>query len=242
MIELRQDQAVSFSWYDGGGLVPASVTAQLIDRKGGVLATGSVTLPSASTTVHGQHAAYFDVVDSTGIVAGGHLSITSDTVTYVREVLRRDNGTHDRVYLRTDIPESLNAGIERLVAAKLHSLLEPMQRQHQAQQARASYEGFMEAHPELRTDTELRAEVRAELERNQALDLETAYWAVKGRRLQGKAAQEEADKARRRRALQAAGARMAGGTHVAESVAKVDRATRERGDAWSIYSQLSRKG
>jgi len=139
-------------------------------------------------------------------------------------------------------PESLNAGIERLVAAKLHSLLEPMQRQHQAQQARASYEGFMEAHPELRTDTELRAEVRAELERNQALDLETAFWAVKGRRLQGKAAQEEADKARRRRALQAAGARMAGGTHVAESVAKVDRATRERGDAWSIYSQLSRKG
>jgi hypothetical protein len=51
MIELRQDQTVSFSWYDGGGLVPASVTAQLIDRKGGVLATGSVTLPTASTTV-----------------------------------------------------------------------------------------------------------------------------------------------------------------------------------------------
>lgn len=110
MIELRQDQTVSFSWYDGGGLVPASVTAQLIDRKGGVLATGSVTLPTASTTVHGQHATYFDVVDSAGIVAGGHLSITSDTVTYVREVLRRDNGIHDRVYLRTDIPESLNAG------------------------------------------------------------------------------------------------------------------------------------
>jgi hypothetical protein len=139
-------------------------------------------------------------------------------------------------------PDSLNAGIERLVAAKLHSLLEPMQRQHQAQQARANYETFMDAHPELRTDTELRAEVRRELERNQALDLETAFWAVKGRRLQGRAAQEKADKARRRRALQAAGAQMANGTHVAESVAKVDKSTRERGDAWSIYSQLSRKG
>ena len=68
MIELRTDQSVTFSWYDPAGLVPASVTAQLVDRKGGVLATGSVTLPTASTTVHGQHAAYFDVVDSAGII------------------------------------------------------------------------------------------------------------------------------------------------------------------------------
>jgi hypothetical protein len=110
MIELRQDQTVSFSWYDGGGLVPASVTAQLIDRKGGVLATGVVTLPTASTTVHGQHATYFDVLSSTGITSGTHLAITSETVTYVREVLKVTANAHPRIYLRTDIPESLSSG------------------------------------------------------------------------------------------------------------------------------------
>ena len=110
MIELRQDQTVAFTWYDGGGLVPASVTAQLIDRKGGVLAAGSVTLPTASTTVHGQHATYFDVNSSAGITAGTHLAITSETVTYVREVLKVTTNAHPRIYLRTDIPESLSSG------------------------------------------------------------------------------------------------------------------------------------
>jgi len=110
MIELRTDQSVTFTWYDPAGLVPASVTAQLVDRKGGVLATGSVTLPTASTTVHGQHAAYFDVTSGAGISAGAHLAITSETVTYVREVLRLESAANDRVYLRTDIPERLNAG------------------------------------------------------------------------------------------------------------------------------------
>ena len=110
MIELRTDQAVSFTWHDPDGLVPASVTAQLLDRTGGVLATASASLPTASTTVHGQHAAYFDVDDGTGITAGAHLAITSETVTYVREVLKLTANTHPRVYLRTDISESLSSG------------------------------------------------------------------------------------------------------------------------------------
>ena len=110
MIELRQDQSVSFTWYDVGGLVPTSVTAQLINRTGGVLASASVSLPIASTTVHGQHTSYFDVASANGISSGTHLAITSDTVTYVREVLRVDPQAHPRIYLRTDIPESLNSG------------------------------------------------------------------------------------------------------------------------------------
>ena len=109
MIELRQDQAVSFAWYDTNGLVPASATAQLMDRKGGVLASGTVTLPTASTTVHSQHTTYFSVNSGTGITSGAHLAITSETVTYVREVLRLESNAHPRVYLRTDVPQTLNS-------------------------------------------------------------------------------------------------------------------------------------
>ena len=110
MIELRQDQAVAFTWYDAGGLLPASATAQLLDRTGGVLATASATLPTASTTVQSQHAAYISVVSGTGINPGGHIKITADGVSYVREVARVVSSGHPNVYLRTDLPQDVSNG------------------------------------------------------------------------------------------------------------------------------------
>jgi hypothetical protein len=139
-------------------------------------------------------------------------------------------------------PASLQQGIERMVASKLHALLQPMQRQHQQAQAQAAYQSFVEQHPELKTDAEVRAEVRAELERNPRLDLETAYWAVQGRRSKAAAELDRQNHARRKRALQAAGARIASGTRVPSATVQVDQDTRAKGDAWAIYQQLSRQG
>ena len=44
-----------------------------------------------------------------------------------------------------------------------------------------SYKLFVKEHPEFETDKGLRSEVQHLLEGNEALDLETAYWAAKGK-------------------------------------------------------------
>jgi len=111
MIELRTDQAVAFLWSDPDGLLPASLTAQLLDRSGGVLASGSVTLPTGSTTVHGQHAAYFDVLSAAGFSVGDSIRVVSQGVTYVRELARIEpHGGQYGFYLRSDLPVDVDAG------------------------------------------------------------------------------------------------------------------------------------
>ena len=47
--------------------------------------------------------------------------------------------------------------------------------------AEDSYNNFLSAHPDFKDDQALRSEVQYLLEGNEALDLETAYWAAKGK-------------------------------------------------------------
>jgi len=110
VIELRTDQAISFKWYSGAGLVPASLTAKLYDRSSSLIVAGVVALPTASTTVVAQSAAYFDVVSSAGMSAGDRLSITNDGVAYVRELARIESAASDRLYLAADLPVALDTG------------------------------------------------------------------------------------------------------------------------------------
>ena len=109
MIEIRTDQSISFTWYSDAGLVPASLTAKLYDRSGGLQASASVSLPAGSTTVHSQSAGYFSVASDAGFTAGQHVSITNDGVTYVRQVDRIEQHAHPRFYLASDLPTSLDA-------------------------------------------------------------------------------------------------------------------------------------
>jgi len=77
---------------------------------------------------------------------------------------------------------SVQARIEAEVAKRLQEALTPMQREYELMAAEEAYQGFVQTHPDFETDTELRAEVQQALEANPTLDLETAYYAVQGRR------------------------------------------------------------
>jgi hypothetical protein len=78
--------------------------------------------------------------------------------------------------------QSINKRIEAEVAKRMRELLEPMQQEAELLKAESEYQGFLAANPDFKTDQALRADVQALLEKNPALDLETAYWAAKGRR------------------------------------------------------------
>ena len=78
--------------------------------------------------------------------------------------------------------QSVSARIEAEVARRLQEVLAPMQHEYEIMAAEESYQGFLQAHPDFETDADLRADVQAALEASPSLDLETAYYAVQGRR------------------------------------------------------------
>ena len=77
--------------------------------------------------------------------------------------------------------------------------------EYEQQQAQDNYRTFLQQHPDFESDTGLRSEVQHLLEENEGLDLETAYWAARGKRAkQQQAEQQESRRAKRRAAKQAA--------------------------------------
>jgi len=104
---------------------------------------------------------------------------------------------------------SVMARVERAAQARINEMTEAVQREYEARQAEQSYQGFLDEHPEFTTDESLRGEVQAMLEGNDSLDLETAYWAAKGRRAKAEAAElaekRKAERAAKRQAAQAVG-------------------------------------
>ena len=101
--------------------------------------------------------------------------------------------------------DTINARIEREVNRRLREVLEPMQQEYETMQAEDSYKAFLSENPDFQTDTALRSEVQYLLENNANLDLETAYWAAKGKQAKMmKAEQAKKDKASRQARKQAA--------------------------------------
>ena len=101
--------------------------------------------------------------------------------------------------------------VEKAVAKRLQSVLEPMYQEQQKAQARQKLNNFMDEHQELKTDDKFKAEVKTVLVANENLTLEQAYWIVKG-----KAAKEQNNaltmkEENRRRAARAAGLKIANG-------------------------------
>lgn len=76
---------------------------------------------------------------------------------------------------------SISARIEAEVTRRLQEVLAPMQQEYETMAAEDSYNSFLQAHPDFEGDQALRSEVQHLLEGNEALDLETAYWAAKGK-------------------------------------------------------------
>lgn len=100
--------------------------------------------------------------------------------------------------------ETINARIEQEVSRRLREVLEPMEREYQAMAAEDAYQTFLSDHPDFQKDTALRSEVQHLLEQNESLDLETAYWAAKGKQARQAAEQERRTRTARRSAAKQA--------------------------------------
>jgi hypothetical protein len=87
--------------------------------------------------------------------------------------------------------DTIKARIEAEVNRRLREVLEPMQQEYEVMQAEDNYKAFLSEHPEFKTDTALRSEVQHLLESNANLDLETAYWAAKGKQSKMQRAEEQ---------------------------------------------------
>jgi len=141
---------------------------------------------------------------------------------------------------------SIKARIEQEVARRLHEALAPIEQEHKQAQAKQEYQGFLEKNPDLKTDPEVRKEVYEALKKNPALDLESAYYAVKGKRLSSVEAQREARKhaekeAARAAALTATASGKRVGTPTINTDALPERKPGERLDAWAVYQELKRQ-
>jgi hypothetical protein len=99
---------------------------------------------------------------------------------------------------------SITKRIEAEVAKRMKQLLEPMQQEAELLKAEADYNSFLTSNPDFKTDTALRSEVQNLLELNPNLDLETAYWAAKGKQGKQSAGNQGLDKARKEATRQAA--------------------------------------
>jgi hypothetical protein len=138
---------------------------------------------------------------------------------------------------------SVATRIEQEVARRLAEALAPLEQEHKQAQAKQEYHAFLDKNPDLKTDPEVRKEVFDALKKNPALDLESAYYAVKGRKATSMEAQREARKAAEREAARAAaltatasGKRV--GTPTLDTEAVKSTKPGGRMDAWAVYQSL----
>ena len=103
--------------------------------------------------------------------------------------------------------DSVKARIEVEVNRRLREVLEPMQAEYETMQAEDDYQRFIADHPDFESDTGLRSEVQHLLESNESLDLETAYWAARGKKSRIEEKKSREDAAARRRASKEAALR-----------------------------------
>ena len=134
-------------------------------------------------------------------------------------------------------PASVDAFIERKVAARLKSVLQPVRQAHQSSIAQQRYEQFMQENPQLQSDAELRTQVANELRANKSLSLQHAYYTVLGRRSQAAERTRAARRTAERRAAKAAALTVSAPPSRSSSTPSPDLAGKSGAD---IYAALKR--
>ena len=77
--------------------------------------------------------------------------------------------------------QSVQARIQAEVERRIAEVLAPAREEFEVLQAEAQYNEFLTANPDFEKDEELRTETQKILEADDRIDLETAYWAARGR-------------------------------------------------------------
>ena len=130
--------------------------------------------------------------------------------------------------------QSFERYVNRIVAERLQSVLQPMAEQQMKAQAQAKVQSFMTQHPELQTDEFFKGEVRKTLLANENLTLQDAYWIVKGQQSHQTAERQQMQQLAFQQAAQAAGLKVGTGQHKGITIPK----NSDKMSASDLYNHL----
>lgn len=130
----------------------------------------------------------------------------SEAYKKLKELAEKETGEFDPYS-----PDSFLVKIKQEVSQQMLAALRPVVERQEEDEARASVHNFMTAHPDLKEPTMKRA-VAKELQANESLQFEQAYFIVRGKMDATRVAKMETELGQYRKAAQAAGLRVATGT------------------------------
>jgi len=130
-------------------------------------------------------------------------------------------------------PKSFEARIQNEVAKRMQEMLKPMKQAHELQQQKHALETFKREHPDLES---MKKEVAGVLMKNEHMNLEQAYWVVKGKKLQEESKNQEAELGRYKQAAKSAGLKVGGASR--GNMRGVPQYVLDKDDPIAIYRWL----
>ena len=104
-------------------------------------------------------------------------------------------------------PKSFEARIQSEVAKRMQDMLKPMKQAHELQQQKHALDNFKREHPDME---EMKTDIAKVLIKNDHMDLEQAYWVIKGKRLQDQHKTQTEELGRYKNAARSAGLKVGG--------------------------------
>lgn len=129
--------------------------------------------------------------------------------------------------------DSVNARIEQEVAKRMQQMIQPLQQEYELQQRQMALDNFKAAHPDL---TEYKTEIAQLLMTDKSLNLERAYYIVKGKANTERAAAYEKELATYKEAAREYGLKVGGG-RINNPSQNVPEAVK-KGGPYEIYKWL----
>lgn len=129
--------------------------------------------------------------------------------------------------------KSFESRIEQEVARRMTEMMEPMRQAHVLQQQKHKLEQFKAQHPDLET---FKGEIVDVLKEHKHMNLEQAYWQVKGRKLAEDMKTQEAEMANYKKVAREAGLKVGGASR--GSVGGVPKHIMEKDDPVAIYNWI----
>ena len=129
--------------------------------------------------------------------------------------------------------KSFESRIEQEVARRMTEMMEPMRQAHVLQQQKHKLETFKAQHPDLET---FKGEIVDVLKEHKHMNLEQAYWQVKGRKLAEDMKTQEADLAQYKKVAREAGLKVGGASR--GTVGGIPKHIMEKDDPVAIYNWI----
>ena len=129
--------------------------------------------------------------------------------------------------------KSFESRIEQEVAKRMTEMMEPMRQAHVLQQQKIKLDTFKAQHPDLET---FKTEIVDVLKEHKHMNLEQAYWQVKGRKLAEDMKSQETEIANYKKVAREAGLKVGGASR--GSLGGIPQHIMERDDPVAIYNWI----